>query len=853
MWKFGHKFNYQGIIGGHKFGDYRFYDSKFSDQSFAEHHSHWHQRLKAVVERNSVDERPVAVDDDNGLSILPVLDQTAVAPETSHVVSAGEVASTSNHQPSAKDSAGQGSDNDARVTGQTSPQHNTLDVQNVSHEADVTSARGPVKASPSTVDDEPDVTDGTPDNAPNNTPEFKSVSDMEARHVDGTGNNVDHAEWGTAGATLERLSFADYADGIGEPQDRGDARAISNTIMAQDGDIPNSFGVSDIFTYFGQFIDHDIDLTHTNSAEQVSTTIAAGDPIFAEGSELSIDRSQVVDGTGVTTPREQANAITSFVDASNIYGSSDEVHGLLRADGGTSAYLMTSEGDYAPTLGQMRVENPDATITDAELLAGQATDDFYVGGDVRINENIALTSMHTIWIREHNFQVDRLKELHPLSSDDQIFEAAKTIVEAEYQNIVFNEYLPLLLGADNIPDYVAEDRSLNEGYDGDVNPNIFTEFSTAAFRLGHSQLSSTFHRTNEDGSVAAEGNIGLFQAFFNPTELQAGGGVDPLIRGLISNLGQEIDVHVVDDIRNLLFGPPGVGSDLAVLNILRGREHGLPSINDVREAMGLEKFADFTEMTGNAEMAAKFAQVYTSVDDVDLWVGGLSEVKVEGSQLGSTFHEIVLEQFMRLRDGDRDYFEDRMQDNPELLAQVKAISLSDIIQRTTDIDHVQDDVFIAHERIGGTDANDKLVGDDDPELMIGFGGNDKLFGKGGDDDLYGDGGRDKLKGGDGEDVINGGAGNDKLWGGNDADIFVFDTGSGKDKIKDFNVNEDRIDLSDYGFTNLDQVLDAAGQKNGTTKITLDDDAGDSVALIGVKIKALSEDNFIFDDDDGALA
>lgn len=102
-------------------------------------------------------------------------------------------------------------------------------------------------------------------------------------------------------------------------------------------------------------------------------------------------------------------------------------------------------------------------------------------------------------------------------------------------------------------------------------------------------------------------------------------------------------------------------------------------------------------------------------------------------------------------------------------------------------------------------------------------------------------------------MINGGSGNDKLWGGNDADIFVFDTGSGKDQIKDFNANEDRIDLSDYGFTNLDQVLDAAGQKNGTTKIALDDDAGDSVALIGVKIKSLSEDNFIFDDDDGALA
>ena len=668
--------------------------------------------------------------------------------------------------------------------------------------------------------------------------------ELDAREADGSGNNAANSDWGSTQSTFIRLAPAAYANGISEPIERENPREISNTIVAQDGDIPNTFGASDLFTFFGQFIDHDIDLTLEDRTDVYESDVPAGDPIFGAKDTFEIGRSKPVDGTGETGPREHANAITSYLDASNIYGSSETVTALLRADGGASAYMRTSEGDYAPTMGEIKADNPNLPLPDEALAVGGATDDFYVAGDVRANENVALTSMHTVWLREHNTQVDRLKELHAEWSQQELFDAARVIVEAEYQNVVYTEYLPLLLGAENIPDY--------QGYDASVNAGIAHEFATAAYRLGHSQISSTIHRTNEDGTTSADGNLNLFEAFFQPTTLVDGGGIDPILRGLTSNLGQEIDPHIVDDVRNLLFGPPGEGSDLAVLNIMRGRDHGIPPLNDVREALGLDRYSDFSDLSKDPEIAAKFASVYDTIDNVDLWIGGLAEDKVEGSQLGATFHTIVLDQFMRLRDGDAYYFEERLADTPDLLAQIKDTSFSEIIQRNSDIEYMQDDVFVSHERVGGSASADKMTGGETADLMMGYDGNDVMKGKKGDDDLYGGAGRDKLKGGDGNDLLNGGEGNDKMWGGRGEDIFVFDEASGVDKVYKFDAANDKLDISAYGYTSYEQLAHAAWNEGHKAVIRFENHTDDQVQLIGVSIDELGEHNFIFDVDDGAL-
>jgi Ca2+-binding RTX toxin-like protein len=648
--------------------------------------------------------------------------------------------------------------------------------------------------------------------------EYAALLNEEARNVDGTGNNPTDTNLGSAGSSLLRTTFASYTDGMGAPHEGANPRAVSNAILDQDGLMPNSFGVSDLFTYFGQFIDHDIDLTTEGHAgETISFT--------HDDVDFGINRSGYMSGTGTENiPREYPNHITSFVDGSNIYGSNDELTSVLRADGGTSPYLLTSSGDHLPTLGQITAEYPDlipSNVGGGPLTVGGSDPALFVGGDVRANENNALTSIHTVWVREHNYQVDKLKGYMPDATDEELFQAAKLIVEAEYQNVVFNEYLPLLLGEENIPDYT--------GYNSSVDPGVSIEFSTSAYRLGHSQLSPIFARRNEDGSESDEGDIGLFQAFFNPTEL-LNGGIDALVRGLGAVKGQEIDENIVDDVRNLLFGGKNASPiDLGVFNILRGYDHGIPTLNEVRDYYGLTPFEYFHELTSDTDLAAQFASVYSDIDEVDLWVGGLAEDKYSGTQLGETFHVIVLNQFMRFRDGDRFFFEERMADHPELLAMIKDTSLSDILVRVTDIDYFQDDAFIAHNRIGGDNGNDTIWGTDDHDLLIGFGGKDKLYGKDGDDDLYGGAGRDKLFGGDGRDVLFGEGGNDKLWGGKGNDLL--DGGKGKDTLYGEKGDDDL-----YGQEGRDTLYGGKGNDKlygGDDRDTLSGGKGDDVLAGGL--------------------
>lgn len=257
---------------------------------------------------------------------------------------------------------------------------------------------------------------------------------------------------------------------------------------------------------------------------------------------------------------------------------------------------------------------------------------------------------------------------------------------------------------------------------------------------------------------------------------------------------------------------------------------------------------------------------------MELWVGGLAEDEYPGSQLGETFHTIVLDQFMRFRAGDSYYFEERLVDSPELLAEIKATAFSDIILRNTEIDYLQDDAFIAHTRIGGTYDNDKLKGTEDHDLIIGFEGNDRLYGKDGDDDLYGGDNNDKLWGQDGDDVLNGGAGHDVLkggWGadeiygdaGNDiiyggrgddvidpghgrdiitggwgSDVFVFDFDRKLDRVTDFKDGVDHIGLDGITYDDL-YVRD----KFGGALVSYH---GDRMFLSGLDAAQITEDDFL---------
>src|SRR5207249_8740239 len=122
----------------------------------------------------------------------------------------------------------------------------------------------------------------------------------------------------------------------------------------------------------------------------------------------------------------------------------------------------------------------------------------------------------------------------------------------------------------------------------------------------------------------------------------------------------EVDNTIVNSVRNFLFGEPGQGGfDLASLNIQRGRDHGLPDYNTVRAAYGLRRVTAFSQITSNVDVQNKLRSLYGNVNNIDLWVGALAEDHVAGSSTGPLIRAALKDQFTRLRDGDRFWYQNQ--------------------------------------------------------------------------------------------------------------------------------------------------------------------------------------------------
>ena len=502
----------------------------------------------------------------------------------------------------------------------------------------------------------------------------------EVRTVDGSGNNQANPDWGAAEHPFRRAMRARYANGTDVPSgpNRPSARAISNALCAQTELIPNAKGATDFLWQWGQFLDHDIDETPSaDPAEAFDIEVPAGDPWFdptnSGSATIPLNRSGFDTVRGV---RQQVNAISAYIDASNVYGSEDERAFALRTLDGTGK-LKVTESDVGDLLPYNADGLPNAPTAFAP--------NFFLAGDVRANEQIALIAMHTLFVREHNHWAEAYARINRRARGEEIYQFARMMVAAEMQAITYNEFLPVLLGEDALPPYA--------GYRPNVDASIANSFATSAYRLGHSLLSPTLLRVNRDGSEADEGHIALASAFFVPSEIEDH-GIDTVLRGLANQVCQELDGQLVDDLRNFLFGPPGSGGfDLASLNIQRGRDHGLPGLNAARRELGLRPARRFDDINSDPDLVAGMRSVYRDPDQVDLWIGGLCEEKVPNSMLGPVFHRMIVDQFRRLRDGDRFWYENYL--GEELVEIVNEQTLAVILRRNTSLGReIQDNVFL---------------------------------------------------------------------------------------------------------------------------------------------------------------
>ena len=144
------------------------------------------------------------------------------------------------------------------------------------------------------------------------------------RSLDGSGNNVLHSDWGQAGTQYLRIAPANYADGVAQMVAGPSPRHVSNAIFNDVGqNIFSENGISQWGWVWGQFIDHDIGLRDEAPAEHVPMPFDAQDPLEQFQNDfgvLDFFRTPAAQGTGIVTPRQEDNTISSYIDASQVYG-----------------------------------------------------------------------------------------------------------------------------------------------------------------------------------------------------------------------------------------------------------------------------------------------------------------------------------------------------------------------------------------------------------------------------------------------------------------------------------------------------------------------------------------------------
>lgn len=570
---------------------------------------------------------------------------------------------------------------------------------------------------------------------PSTQPQCTQPAVATFRTIDGTCNNLVSPKQGAASTQFRRILPAWYEDGISSLRGRmqamnglkekenvgqimkvgpfepplPSARIISQTVIGDKQLDENSY--THMLMQWGQFLDHDLDLAPElphDVGECSGCEFLEGicEPILVPQGDMDFGSGTAQDGNclhfrrsattcdnpvhGSFSAREQINDLTSYIDGSMIYGSSATIAKAVRSfkDG------LLVEGSPVASGGKATL--PLLTIQQKrdELAACVPADaDCYLAGDVRVNEQVALTTVHTVWLREHNRIARELKCLNSHWNDERIFQETRKIVGAQLQKITYFDYLPKILGPRAFHQVIDK----YTGYDSQVNASVPNAFATAAFRFGHSLIQPYFSRL--DQSYDNDDPLPLYEAFFNMTAFLSSSGTDRLLRGLVTQSSMRMDECMNSVLTSQLFQTgSGPGLDLASLDIQRQRDHGMaPYV--VWRNFCRHTFPSLGSSDIESQLTfIRFLQLYGSLDNVDLWVGGLSEERVEGSLLGETFACIVGLTFRNLRSGDRFYFENNGVFTPEQKIEIMKSSLSRVICDNADnIATIQPDAFLSNQ------------------------------------------------------------------------------------------------------------------------------------------------------------
>ncbi|XP_060917914.1 eosinophil peroxidase [Labrus mixtus] len=558
-------------------------------------------------------------------------------------------------------------------------------------------------------------------------------------------NNLNNPRFGASNTQFTRWLPAEYDDGIAEPKGWNVnrtfnnfmlplVRQVSNNILStSDAGVVNDSDFTHMVTLFGQWNDHDLTFTPFSpsivsfssgidceeSCEKtepcIPIPIPPGDPRLPSGPDSCIPsfRSAPVCGTGFSAynfggepaKREQINALTAFLDLSQVYGSEENLALNLRnlSSGDGLLRVNTEFRDNGRELLPFHTlqENMCATRRNVTNNANAREVPCFLAGDVRVDENIALTSIHTLFMREHNRLARQLKRLNPQWDSETLYQETRKIMGAYTQVFVFRDYLPHIVG----DRAMATKLGRYPGYNPNVDPSIANVFATAAYRFAHLAIQPVLSRLDANYRENSQfRSVPLFRAFFAPWRIVFEGGIDPLLRGLVGRPAKlnTQDHMLVDALRERLFQfVQHLALDLGSLNMERGRDHGLPGYNSWRKFCGLSaptNQAQLAQVLNNTDLARRLLELYGTPENIDIWLGGVAEPFVAGGRVGPLFACLIAEQFKKIRQGDRLWYENPGVFTQRQKAALSRASLSKIICDNTGITTIPTDPFKVESR-----------------------------------------------------------------------------------------------------------------------------------------------------------
>uniref|UniRef100_A0A673MS14 Eosinophil peroxidase n=1 Tax=Sinocyclocheilus rhinocerous TaxID=307959 RepID=A0A673MS14_9TELE len=522
--------------------------------------------------------------------------------------------------------------------------------------------------------------------------------------ISGHCNNRGNPQWGAANTPYARWLSPDYEDPRGAPRGWNPqhtyhnhtlppVRSVSQEVLyTHNENISLDMSLSHLLVEWGQWIDHDLTLTPQSPSTAAFKTGADCTRTcrLPPNNRLTVRTQSCMpffrSAPSCTVPlghREQLNAITAFVDASMVYGSSDGLSVALRNLSSPLGLLAVNQFHSDQGLGFM----PFLTRTCFCVR---------VSGDSRANEHLGMIALHTLFLREHNRLAEELHKLNPHWSPDTLYQEARKILGAVHQILTWDHYLPRVLGRSAnlalMPPYKV--------YDPAADPSISNIFSTAAFRFAHVTVHPVVNRLGPDYRLSPEHPaLPLHHSLFASWRVVQEGGIDPVLRGLLLSPAklQTADQMMVEELTERLFqAQGGLPLDLAALNLQRGRDHGLQGYSVWRELCGLSapvNESDLAGILGNGVLARKLLHLYGTAKNIDVWVGAISEPALPGGRVGPLLACLIAKQFKALRDGDRFWWQNEGVFSSAQRDALRTTSLSRIICDNTHIRLVPFDPF----------------------------------------------------------------------------------------------------------------------------------------------------------------